>query len=459
MAGIGWKLERMLERDTLGSTLQAYLTGVAVTSAPWLLTTAVLVTLRVLARGHAVGEEAGAFAQIEQLITVTYAVTLILSAPIHVVVSRFCADRLYERRLDHIAVPLRRALTFTLAAFLAVGILAMLVLQPPLGLAVTGSLLTAIVAAQWLLLSVGGGMSSPAGVLAAFAAGAAISILAALGLERATDLGARGYLIGFTLGQAVALVGMLLQILRSLPSEESEVPRGVLRGALRDYRLLAISALAVQAAVWIDKVVVWIVQGASHVSALASATALAWFAVIPAFAWIYLQVETSFYKVFRHYYRGIETGAAIAELEASATAVRDEASRLVWGAAMVQLVVMTLALFAAPHLVQALELPATTTLSLRLSLAAASFQVLTLLGLLLLYYLDLRREAVVVAVLEVVTIGSATAIAVALGAPAALGAVLGSIAPTVYALVVVRRAVSQLVPDTFQSQPYGAAVG
>ena len=29
MAGIGWKLERMLERDTLGSTLQAYLTGVA----------------------------------------------------------------------------------------------------------------------------------------------------------------------------------------------------------------------------------------------------------------------------------------------------------------------------------------------------------------------------------------------------------------------------------------------
>ena len=44
MAGIGWKLERMLERDSLSSTMQAYLTGVAVTSAPWVLTTAVLVT-------------------------------------------------------------------------------------------------------------------------------------------------------------------------------------------------------------------------------------------------------------------------------------------------------------------------------------------------------------------------------------------------------------------------------
>ena len=52
MAGIGWKLERMLDKGTLSSTLQAYLTGVAVTSAPWLLTTAVLVTLRLLARGQ-----------------------------------------------------------------------------------------------------------------------------------------------------------------------------------------------------------------------------------------------------------------------------------------------------------------------------------------------------------------------------------------------------------------------
>jgi uncharacterized membrane protein len=454
MAGIGWKLERMLERDTLGSTLQAYLTGVAITSAPWLLTTAVLVTLRLLARGHATDE----FARIEQLITVVYAVTLILSAPIHVVVSRYSADRLYERRLDQVAVPLRRALTFSLGGFLVVGVLTMLVLQPPLGLAITGALLTAVVAGQWLLLSVGGGMSSPAGVLGAFAVGAAISVLAAIGLQRATGRGADGYLIGFALGQTVAFVGMLFQILRSLPSEESDVPRGALRGAFAEYKLLAISAIAVQVAVWIDKVIVWALQGSLHVSALSSATALAWFAVIPAFAWIYLQVETSFYKVFRHYYRGIETGAALAELETSAAAVRGEARRLIRGAAMVQLVVTGFAMLAAPHLIAALELPSSTTLSLRLSLGAASFQVMTLLGLLLLYYLDLRREAVRVALLEVVAIGVATAFAIAIGAPAALGAALGSIAPAAYALLVIRRAVAQLVPDTFQSQPYGAAI-
>lgn len=448
MAGIGWKLERMLERDTLGSTLQAYLTGVAVTSAPWLLTTAVLVTLRVLARGQ-VGAE---LATVERAITITYALTLVLSAPVHVVVSRFAADRLFERRPDLIAVPLRRALSATLVVFLAVGIVTMVVMHPPFGIAVPGALLTAVVAAQWLLLSVGGGMSTPAGVLGAFAIGAAASVLAALALERAAGLGARGYLIGFTFGQGVALVCMLLQILRSLPASESTVPRGALRGALREYRLLAISAVAVQAAVWIDKVVVWCVRGPGEASTLASATALAWFTVIPAFAWIYVQIETAFYTVFRRYYRGIESGAALAELEASAAAINVEAGRVVRGAAVVQLVVTALALLAAPHIVAVLGLPE-ATLSFRLSLIAASFQVLTLLGLLLLYYLDLRREAVRVAILEVIAIGLATALATALDAPAALGAAIGSIAPAAYALLVIRRAFSHLIADTFQSQP------
>ncbi len=351
-------------------------------------------------------------------------------------------------------MPLRRALTFTLVGFLAVGVLTMLIIRPPLDFAVPGALLTAVVAAQWLLLSVGGGMSSPAGVLGAFAAGAAISVLAALGLERAAGLGAPGYLIGFTLGQGAALVGMLLQILRSLPAAESDVPRGALRAALSEYRLLAVSAVAVQAAVWIDKIVVWIVDGTAAASALASATALAWFTVVPAFAWIYVRVETSFYTVFRRYYRGIETGAPLAELESSARAVKSEASGLVHGAAVVQLVVTGLALIGAPHLVRALELPPETALALRLSLVAGSLQVLTLLALLLLYYLDLRHEAVRVAILEVIAIGAATLITIAAGVHPALGAAIGSVAPAVYALFVVRRAVTQLVPDTFQSQPF-----
>ena len=450
MAGIGWKLERLLERDSLTSTLQAYLTGVAVTSAPWLLTTAVLVTLRAMARRHADVE----FTHVEQLVTIAYAVTLVLSAPVHVVVSRFTADRLYERKPDLVGAPLRRALVVTIVGFLAVGIATMLILRTPSELAVPGAVLTSVIAAQWLLLAVGGGMSSPGGVLVAFALGAAVSLLAALGLERAAGFGARGYLAGFTLGQGVALSGMLVQILRSLPAEEARVPRGSLRRAFREYRLLALSALAIYAAVWIDKLATFALRGSAAATLLASAAALAWFTLIPAFAWIYLQVETRFFRAFRGFFRGIDQGASLDELEASAAVVRDEAGRLFRGAAAVQAAMLGLGLLAAPHAVAVLGLPAGAVPALRLCLVAAALQVVPLLGLLLLYYLDLRREAFTVALVQLGCVGAATLTVLACGGPPALGAAVGSALPAAYALVIVRRAVIALVPHTFQSQPY-----
>jgi len=451
MAGIGWKLERMLEKGTLSSTLQAYLTGVAVTSAPWLLTTAVLVTLRVLSRGQAAAE----FAQIELLITLAYASTLVLSAPVHLVVSRYAADRLYERRLDQVARPIRRALTFTLLGFLVVGVVIMKLAAPPLELAVPVALLTAIIGAQWLLLGVGGGMSSPAGVIGAFAIGTVASVLAAVGLEHTAGLGARGYLIGFTFGQAIALLAMLVRVLRDLPAQESPAPPGALRGAFHEYRVLAASALLVHAAVWVDKVLTWLLGGPGAARTLASASALAWFAVIPAFAWIYIQVETSFYRMFRRYYGGIESGARLESLETSARDVRAETSHLVRGAVVIQLVVLVLGVLAAPRIVAELGLAADATVALRYSLVAAALQLLTLLALLLLYYLDLRREALVIAATQFAAIAIATVVVVLVGAPPALGAALGSIAPAGLALWTLRRVVTTLLPDTFQSQPYG----
>lgn len=454
MAGIGWKLERMLEEGSLGKTIQAYLTGVAVTSAPWLLTTSVLVTLRVLARGNASIE----FGRIELLITLAYAVTLVFSAPVHVVVSRYAADRLYERKLELVAGPLRRALTATIAGFLVVGAAVMAIANAPFVLAVPAAALTAIVAAQWLLLAVGGGMSAPIGVLRAFALGALVSVLTAIALDRGAGLGARGYLFGFTFGQGVALLLMLVRVLHDLPSREARVPAGALRDAFREYRLLAASALFVHAAVWIDKLLTWLLGSADAARAFASASALAWFAVIPAFAWIYIRVETAFYRVFRRYFGGIETGASLDELEARAEDIRAETSRLLRGAIALQLVVLALAELAAPHIIAALAMPAEATVALRLTLLGASLQVMTLLGLLLLYYLDLRREAYVIALCQLVSIAGGTAVAVTAGAPAALGAALGACIPAALAVWTVRRAVSSLVPETFQSQPFGTSL-
>ncbi len=169
----------MIDHGSLTGAIGAYLTGVAVTSAPWLLTTTVLMSLRVLARHQG----AIAFRSIEHLLTLIYALTVVLSAPVHVVVSRFTADRLYDRRLGSIPAPLRRALAVTLIGFAIVGVITMLVLRMPLLVATAGTLVTVVVGSQWLMLSVGGGMTSPVTVLHAFGLGAPLSLIAPIALR------------------------------------------------------------------------------------------------------------------------------------------------------------------------------------------------------------------------------------------------------------------------------------
>src|SRR5262245_38451326 len=132
MAGIGWRLERMLDRDSLGATLGAFLTGVAITSGPWLLTTFVLVALRLssMGTGGLGGSQAG------RVITVVYAAVIVVSAPIDIVLSRYASDRVYEGKRERIAAPLRTLLAVCLILFTAVGACAMAMIRVPLEVAI-----------------------------------------------------------------------------------------------------------------------------------------------------------------------------------------------------------------------------------------------------------------------------------------------------------------------------------
>jgi len=451
MAGIGWKLERMLERGSLTGTVATYLTGAAVTSAPWLLSTAGLVAMHALARGH-VG--VGDFPKAEQIVIVTYAVTLVLGAPIHVALSRYTADRLYERRPGALAAMLRCTLAATLLGFLAVGLVVMPLFGAPPALTCVVPVLTALVGGQWLLLGVGGGLCSPTLVLRAFGAGTTVSIAGVLALDRATALGARGFLYGFAAGQAVTMASMLIGVLRALPEIEEVAPRRCPWSAFREHRLLAASAFLFQLSLWTDKLMMWLLAGAARAMIYASAAALAWFSVIPAFAWSYVEVETVFYRKFRAFYDTLEGGASLGELELEAGELRRETARLLRGAAAIQVVITALVLAASGSLLAAIGLPPEALLPFRLIALGTVPLLLTQLGMLVLYYFDLQHDAFVVATTHLIACTALTAGAWALGVYPGVGWVIASILSMTISLRLVHGRLKTLVIDTFQSQPY-----
>jgi len=438
----------MIDHGSLTGTLGAYLTGVAVTSAPWLLTTTVLMSLRILARHNGAPD----FQSVEHLLTVIYAVTVVLSAPVHVVVSRYTADRLYDKRLDLIAAPLRRALALTMFGFAVVGAIAMAVMGVPLALGIAGAIVTVIVGAQWLALSVGGGMSSPMTVLYAFGFGAPISLIAPMAIQRLFHLGAVGYLYGFGAGQLVTLVIMLNGVARAIPEQSDETAR--LAPAFSEYRLLALSALAYYLSIWIDKLVIYVVAGHDPAALYAAVSALAWFSVIPAFGWIYVQIETVFYRRFRAFYDDLEGGASLRQLQSRADAVTTETVRILCGAGVVQAAVTAVALLGAPYLMRLAGLAPVAVLPFRLAVVGAALQVITLLEILVLYYFDLRRDALWVSLVLFFGEASLTLACWALDWPPACGYALACGLTCASGAILVRRRLGTLLVDTFQSQPF-----
>jgi uncharacterized membrane protein len=446
MAGIGWKLERMIDRDTFGSSIAAMLTGVAVTSGPWLLTTALLVLMRISAVASGITEVTSA----ERVITIVYAVAIVVSAPIDIVLTRFSADCVYERRCERIAAPLCRALATILVTFTGIGAIAMHFANVGLSLAIPGAILAAIVGAQWLLLSAAGGLSSPGIILRAFAAGAPVSALAWLAIVSPLELGPVGYLLGFGAGQLVTLGVLLHGILRALPEKQDESASLVEAG--REYITLAIAAFAFNAGLWIDKLVVLLIGGADLASQYAALAAVAWLSIVPACAYLFVVVETSFHRRFHGFYSALHHGSSLSDLRTRVGALRGQVNRTLSQTSSVQACVTLVCLLAGPAIVGWLKLdgaPAATILWLVLG---AGLQVVSFAAILLLYYFDYRAEALIASLTQLLT-NAVFTLGVGISATLGAGYAASCAVTAVVSVVLLRARLPGLLPRTFQSQP------
>ena len=365
----------------------------------------------------------------------------------HVVVSRAISDRLYERRLDQIAAPLWRAVALTVCGFLILGAGLMLILRASPAVAIAGTLLTVVVGTQWLLLSVGGGLSSPKIVLGAFCLGAPLSIVAALVASRAFDMGALGYLYGYAAGQLVTLALLLHGVAVALPPEVDEEAR--LAPAFAEYWLLALSSLVYYLSIWTDKIVVWALLGRDTAELYSGLSAIAWFSVIPAFGWIYVNVETAFYRRFRSFYGALEAGAPYANLSKGASQIAAESIRILRGAAQIQLAGTAIVILAAAPIMRVAGMPPESIWPFRLVAIGAAIQVLALLEILLLYYFDLRREALLISMVLLGCEALFMTLAQALGVSPAVGFPVACACAATTGFALVRSRLRTLLADTF----------
>src|SRR6185503_13572924 len=198
MAGIGFRLKRLIVEDSSSGWLRAHLYGAVLSAGPWLLSICTLGTLALFAR-DLIGE--AAHARFQAIVVYTYTFSLVTTVAAHMVVTHQLADELYVGRIGSLLVSYRLTIGWTALAHLLIGAL-FYGLAPGLepGLRVFGVMLLVVVSCTWMVMIYLGAAQDYASVVAAFFAGNVLSLLAALGLGRM--IGSGGYLGGFLVGQA-----------------------------------------------------------------------------------------------------------------------------------------------------------------------------------------------------------------------------------------------------------------
>lgn len=392
MAGVGFALRRLADRPDIGGAAQAYLHATIITSGPWLMTIAALGGITILTQGTVSASDGLAF---RTILIYSFCFSLCLTGGPTMAAARMIADMIFARRLGEASGLIVSLYAVSLGASLLLAApLFLLVADLPPSAAVAAVVNFGLVAAVWAGGTFVTALKDYWAVTTAFFVGMATALGLSVWLGGVWRLD--GLLWGFNIGIGAVAFGLMGRILAEYPSDIRNI--GNIRGRLKPLWPYLAVGLFHNVACWVDKWVMWTAPEAQGAIGLAyyahydGAMFAAYLTMIPALAAFTLHIETGFFERYRRFYDDIADHASLPEID---RAHRDLMATLFDGVRnliVLQAAVATLALLAAPQIIELLSMDYRQVAMFRFGVLGAAFHVLIVTATVLLSYFDLRWD-------------------------------------------------------------------
>ncbi len=394
MAGIGFELRRHLRKESFTDLLRAYVAAGVIGSGPWIISICSMLLIGLLTQKLGIG---GSEVVTPFLATVTHlmATSLIVSGLVQLMFTRFVADRLFEKK-ENVVSP--NVVSILIATTVVSGALATLVavflFDDYYAFRVFLVVAFVLLCDIWVLSVFLSGMKAYGTILLFFAAGYAVTSVAALALS---SFGVAGYLAGFCAGHAVMLFAMLVKVLRQYPSENLIAWDFLNRKKVHPE--LAATGMLFNVAVWADKFVFWLnpvtsekLIGPIHYSVVYDVPIfIAYLSLIPGMAVLFVRIETDFAEAYENYFSAVTEGAALPEVRRLRGKLVGAARAAVYDIFRVQGLAVAVLLLAASQVLGFFGIPAFYVYLFRVDVVAVGFQVVLLGIFTILFYLDYRK--------------------------------------------------------------------
>jgi len=392
MAGIGFELKKILRRDTYSSEIKAYLYSALISSGPWVLSVSCIALLG-LYRFSGIGSFD--YEVFRATVTCTFAFSLIFVGIFQLVVTRYLADRFYaeDERITLATFITSSVMILCGGVMLSVPFYMMFPLS--LGYKMLGVILFEIICGIWMTMIFIAAVKNYNSIVYAFAAGVTVSIGGALLLGK--YYGLTGYLLGYTIGQAVILFWLISRLLVEFPLSDPW-NAGVFR-YFRKYWDLMAAGFIFNLAIWVDKFVFWAASDARTImkafithDLYEPAVFYSYLTIVPTLAIFLIRIETDFYDHYRSYYARVTGKAPLSAILQEKEKMATRILRSIRDVFVVQGGITLICMFFAPELCSAGGLTPLHIPLLRVSLIGSFLMALFTITVIVLYYFDLRRR-------------------------------------------------------------------
>lgn len=391
MAGIGFELKRILQKDNWGSWAHAYLLGAFIVLGPFLCSITALAGLSLLSPALADLRVRQAFTSCTVYV---FGASLIATGAVQVVVTRYLADLTYRGDRDGVMEALWPVLLFSAAGLLLCIAPVLWIFDAPPGARALLWTLHLCVGSLWIVVIFASAVEGHRAVVAAFAAGGALSFAAGLGLLKA--FGLTGILTGYALGY-LAIVVLLIRHLVAHMGPPRRASFAFL-GYFREFPSLIGVGLLQNLGIWVDKFLFWTsdlrvgAEGLYTAPKYDSAMFFGFLTCLPAMTHFFVRIEADFAERFHKYFDEIFFHAPLDRISQAAAELRADVIAALVEILKVQGLISFACIYFGPELLHAVGLPVSEVGMFRFAALGSLFLSFLMFSNVILLYLDLRRQ-------------------------------------------------------------------
>jgi len=415
VAGIGFSIQKILQKGTFTASVQAYFYSTIIFSGPWILSILTILFLNIFSPTNINLLDMIFF---RTIIVYIFAISFVTTGFFHFPLTRYLADKLYVGDKEAIVPTFNSSIFFI---FLFQGGIATLTLgqvEMTLSLKVLITLIYMTMSCLWVTMIFLTTLKAFRVISFFYLIGSAVTVGFSLWFGKMW--GVDGYFLGYLIGHFMIVILWSLRIFIEFGSDRIFDP-GIIMSLVKKRTLIFIG-LFYNLAIWIDKIIFWLTPEAKIVTAFFRTFPLyenpvffAHLTIIPALSLLLIHIETDFYRKFRQYYKGVLDKMPYLKLQQLRAEVTQSLKTSILRLIRFQGTLSLLIIVFAPQIASIVNIPWIQIPIFRVAVLATFLHSLLLTVLIITLYFDFQSDAVVMVGLFFFTNAFFTLITVPMG--------------------------------------------